>query len=197
MDKAEFIYREILYRAIERKDFSFTQKELAESLNTSISNVNHSLKPLRRMAAIKVGPRNFEVVNARKILFYWASIRDIKKSLIFKARVELPVIEIEKQMPSGIIFGAYSAYKYRFKDTPADYSEVYIYSDSIDDLRERFQLKESGNPNLYVLKKDEFLGKYGSQLTLAQLFSDLWNMEEWYAKDFLKALEGKLHGLLE
>jgi len=33
--------------------------------------------------------------------------------------------------------------------------------------------------------------------TIAQIFVDLWNLKEWYAKDFLKAMEAKLNGILE
>ena len=35
------------------------------------------------------------------------------------------------------------------------------------------------------------------EITVAQIFVDLWNLKEWYAKDFLKAMEKKINGLLE
>jgi len=47
------------------------------------------------------------------------------------------------------------------------------------------------NPNLFILKKDKALDKYPS-IPLSQIFVDLWNLKEWYAKDFLNALENKI-----
>jgi hypothetical protein len=32
---------------------------------------------------------------------------------------------------------------------------------------------------------------------LAQTFVDLWNLDTWYARDFLKELEARLDGVLE
>ncbi|RLG70222.1 MAG: hypothetical protein DRO07_00680, partial [Candidatus Iainarchaeum archaeon] len=71
MQKREFVYREILFQSLEKKNNEFTQSALASLLNISLSNVNHALKPLKRMNAIKVNPRNFVVVNPKKILMYW------------------------------------------------------------------------------------------------------------------------------
>ena len=93
-------------------------------------------------------------------------------------------------MPDSVVFTAYSAYKLRFKDAPADYSEVYAYSDDIVEIKKRFP--ESKNiPNVFILKKDKSLDKYGKIATNANIFIDLWNLPEWYAKDFLKAMEKK------
>ena len=142
------------------------------------------------MNAVRIKNRNFEIVNGKKILLYWASIRDLEKDIIYKTRVEMSVVEIEKNMPQNVVYGGYSAYKFMFKDMPADYSEVYIYSNYIEEIKRRF--KENKNEgNLFVLKK-EF-----DKITKAQIFVDLWNLKEWYAKDFLKAMEEKLYGILE
>jgi len=97
-------------------------------------------------------------------------------------------------MPNDIIFTAYGGYKFLFKDVPADYSEVYIYGDV--DIKKRFPL-EKGTPNLFVLKKDSIIERYGKHTTIANTFVDLWNLREWYAKEFVKALEVRLHGILE
>lgn len=87
-------------------------------------------------------------------------------------------------MPPDIVYAAYSAYKIKFKDTPADYSEVYVYGDP-DKMRKRFPPSKN-KPNLFVLS-----GPGG--MTIANIFVDLWNMKEWYAKDFLTAMEAKIH----
>ena len=196
MKKIEFVYRELLFQALEGKERSFTQKGLSEALDVSLSNVNHALKPLKRMNAVKVNPRNFTVVNPKKILFYWASARDLGKDIVYSTRAEMPVSEIEKNMAADAVFAAYSGYKFRFKDVPADYSEVYVYCSDLGEMKERFPSREK-NHNLFVLEKDVLMGRYGKTGSIAQLFVDLWNLPQWYAADFLKALEAKIDGLLE
>lgn len=194
MKKSEQIYREILYQTIEQKNRTFTQKELSTRLNISLGNVNHALLPLRKMGAIKVNPRNFVVFNPKKILYYWACLRNVDKDIIYKTRIDASVRDIEQKMPRGVLYTAYSGYKFLYHDVPADYSEVYVYSDSLDVIKKRFPIVEK-IPNLFVLQMDENM-HYPSILA-GQVFVDLWNLKEWYAKDFLKAFEVRLHGILE
>ncbi len=194
MKKIELVYMEILFQAIEENNRALTQSYLSSSLKISLSTVNLALKPLKKMNAVKIKKMGFDVIDIKKILYYWASKRDLEKDIIYKTRAELPVRDIEKQMPDNIVFTAYSAYKFKFKDVPADYSEIYIYGG--DDIKERF--KESDKtPNLFILKKDSAMEKYGKTVTIANLFVDLWNLQQWYAKDFLKALEVKIGRILE
>ena len=47
--------------------------------------------------------------------------------------------------------------------------------------------KSQRPPNIYILKPDPYLLK-SKKLGLAQLFVDLWNLSEWYAKIFRKQL---------
>lgn len=189
MKKSEIIYREILDNALEKNNRTFTQLELSRKLNISLSNVNNSLKPLRNMGAIKVNLKNFEVIDSRKILLYWASMRNLEKDMIYKTRVEKEIRKIESEMPSNIVYTAYSAYKFKFKDIPADYSEVYIYSDEkdIEEIKKRFP-ENKKVPNLFVLKKDPILKK----ISVSQTFVDLWNIREWYAKDFINDFNKRL-----
>lgn len=196
MNKTEQVYREILYCVLEKKKFAMTQLELSKRLNISISTVSHSLKALKKMGAINIHPMNFEIVNPKKILYYWAGIRNIQKDIIFEARIDRNAAEIEKLMPQDIIYAAYSAYKFKFRDIPADYSEVYVYSDekTLNELKKRLDIKKtSANiSNLFVLKKDENMDKY-PRMTIANIFVDLWNIKEWYARDFLKAIEKEIN----
>src|SRR3989338_390641 len=194
MKKIEFVYREILFQAIEKKQRRLTQSLLSKELKMSLSMVNHALVPLRKMNAIDVKQRGFDVIDAKKILYYWASIRDLEKDIIYKTRVEMPVYKIENSMPDDVIYGGYSAYKFKFKDVPADYSEVYVYGDI--SIKERFPQSKK-LPNLFILKKDTLMAKYGKTAIIAQIFVDIWNLKEWYARDFLKALEEKINGILE
>lgn len=90
-------------------------------------------------------------------------------------------------MPDTVIFAAYSAFKFRFKKVPADYSEVYIYAEK--EWKERFP-ERNGPSNVIFLKKDKILEKYGKMTTIAQTFVDLWNINTWYAQEFVNNLEG-------
>ncbi|MBS3174325.1 winged helix-turn-helix transcriptional regulator [Candidatus Woesearchaeota archaeon] len=190
MKKSELVYRELLFNAIEKKNNKLTQLELSKKLSISLSTVNNAIKPLVNMGAIQINLRNLRILDIKKILYHWANIRNLKKDIIYSTRIEKPVREIEKTMPDNIIFTAYSGYKIKFNDVPADYSEIYVYGD--ESIKERFP-KNNGIPNLFVLKKDIIM----KEITIANLFVDLWNIKEWYSKEFIKSLEAKLHGILE
>ncbi|MBI2499836.1 hypothetical protein HYV88_06340 [Candidatus Woesearchaeota archaeon] len=190
MKKSELVYNEIFCSLFKERKTRFTQLELSKNLSISLSTVNNALKPLRRMNAINVSSRSFTLVNKKKILLYWASIRNLEKDVIYKTRVE-NIIEAEKNMPEDVIFTAYSGYKFYFKDAPADYSEIYVYTNDLNEIRKRFPEKKQPY-NLFLLKAPSKL-----RLNPAMLFVDLWNLKEWYAKDFLKALEVKVNGILE
>ncbi len=198
MKKIELVYREILYQSLEKKNNKLTQLAVASKLNISLSTVNHALKPLRAMGAIDVRLKNFIVADSKKILYYWASLRNIAKDIVYKTRVDKPIQKIESEMPAHIAYGAFTAYKFKFKDVAADYSEAYVYGsdEMLDDIKKRFP--ESKNvPNLFVLKKDKLMETYGQITTLAQTFVDLWNLTEWYAKEFLTALESKINEIIK
>ncbi|MBI2650020.1 hypothetical protein HYX04_01760 [Candidatus Woesearchaeota archaeon] len=189
MKRTEEVYREILHQS-EKGSNTLTQKAVSDKLDLSLSNVNNALAPLRRMNAISVKKMCFHVTNPKKILYHWASVRNLKKDIAYSTRAEKSVIEIEKLMPDSVVFTAYTGYRLKFKEAPADYSEIYVYSDDLNEIKRRFP--ESKNiPNVFVLKKDSNMDKYGKIATNASIFVDLWNLPEWYAKDFLKAMEQK------
>ena len=192
MKRIEEVYREILFQSMEKKNNIMTQSYLAKSLGISLSVVNLALAPLRKMNSIKIKQRGFDVIDKKKILYYWASIRNIERDIIYETRAEKPVKQIESEMPADVVYGAYSAYKFKFKDVPADYSEVYVYAHDIEEIEKRFP-KNNKIANLFVLKRDDNM----KEITMAQIFVDLWNLKEWYAKDFLKSMEARLNGILE
>lgn len=197
MLKVEQVFRELLFLA-EKGQRTFTQKELSVQLGISLTNVNHALKPLKKMHAIKINPRNFELINPKKVLLHWASARNIEKDIKLSLFAGESVLEIEKSMPNNTYFTAFSAFKFRFKNAPADYSSVYVYSENFEEIKKRFPEKKTSNPpNLFVLSADQNMKRYGQIATNANIFVDLWNLPQWFAKDFLNALEEKMHGLLE
>ena len=189
MKKIETVYKEILYQAIEKNNREITQLELSRKLGISLSTVNLAIKKLSKINSIKIEKMKFRVIDVRKIVYLWASERNLEKDIIYKTRIEMPAKEIERNL-SDISFAAYSAYKFKFEDVPADYSEVYVYAseNELKEIKERFPDKK-GKANLFVLKKS---GDYGKTDTMAQIFVDLWNLKEWYASEFLKALEKKM-----
>lgn len=203
MKKIEIIWRELLFQAIEKKNLSvseasrqFTQKEIAKKFGFSTSTVFQALKIPRLMGAVRVTGRFFVLEDSEKLLYHWASVRNLKKDIIFAGRVDLPILEIEGRMPPDVTFGGFSAAREILGGkTPADYDKVYIYAEDAESVKNRFEFTK-GRENIITLKADKFLVNYGSVTTIAQTFVDLWNLSDWYAKEFVKALKEKIDELL-
>ncbi len=191
LKKKEIIWREILFQTIEKKVRQFTQKALAEKFGYSLSTIFNALKIPRASGAIEVSGKFFVVRDQEKFLSIWATFRNINKDIIYQTRVEKPVTEIEGTMPSSAIFTAFSAFRLKFNETPADYDKVYVYGADFEEIKKRFP-PQKGNANLIVLKPDAELKTYGATAPLPQMYVDLWNLSEWYAKDFLNGLKEKI-----
>lgn len=187
MKKIEMIWRELLWQRLEKGVSRFTQKEIAQKFAFSTSTVSLSLKDLRQMGIVRVTGRFFTLEDPIKLMYHWGSVRNLAKDIIKKVRVDLSVAEIEGLAPPGVIFGGYSAAKKYLEELPADYSQVFLYVDDVEKAGERYEYK-AGPANLILLKKDQWLVKYGQVTTLAQTFVDLWNTPEWYAREFVEAL---------
>lgn len=194
--KKERVYRQILFEAIEKNVKEFKQLELSKNCNLSLSTVNLALKPLERMNAIEKKRFGFTIIDLKKILLFWASIRNLEKDIIYQTYLDEDVEKIESEVPANSIFTAYSAFKLKFKKIPSEYSEVVVYGKR-EDFEKRFgRENRKFKPNLIVLDLDEHLMKFKLP-PLAQIYVDLWNLKSWYAKEFLKKLEEILSGILE
>lgn len=191
MLKKEIIWREMLYQAMEKNNFNFQQQKLAEKFNFSLSTVFNALKIPREIKAIKVSGNGFKLISVEKLLYLWGTQRKLNKDVVYETFVSLPIEKIEANMPACIIWSAFSAYKYKFKKTPADYGKVYIYGNNIDEIKKRFPVKK-GPENLFILKPDSYLKNYSQCGTLGQIFVDIWNNEDWYAQEFIKKLKEKM-----
>ena len=195
MLKKEVTWREILIQARLHKKTIFTQKGLADGFDFSVSTVFNALKAARVANIISVSGRNFRLESYQKLLYLWATARAFQKEILFSAYVELDAKKIESLIPAGAEFGLYSAASYIYKIEPADYDHVYLYASEqeLEKVLERFPGADakSKNPNLIILKKDAWLDRYG-EFSLEQIFVDIWNAPEWYAKDFLRKIEEKL-----
>lgn len=189
------IWREILEEGI--KSPTFEQKKLAQKYDVSTSTVFAALFPLRNIGAVAVTGRNFSVVNIEKILLFWATHRNLRKDITYQTRVNLPVMEIEGLVDNQTIFGAYSAARTLLHDSPSEYDKVYVYHPAPENLIKRFPKNGKQTPNFFIIKPDPNLYNYGKTTPVSQTFVDLWNLPDWYADDFLKALKEKLYaGLL-
>ena len=192
MQKKEIIWREILYQATEKGKFHFTQKELSQKYHFSLSTVFNALKIPRRIGAIE-GKKGFFLKDTEKLLYLWATMRNLKKDILYKTNVKESVKEIEAKVPPGTIFGAYSAFFKKYKIAPADYDKVYVYVEkkSLSEIKKRFPFKK-GYPNLIVILADPFLKNFGYFTPDCQTFVDIWNLDEWYSKEFLFTLKEKI-----
>ena len=195
MKKIEIIWRELLFQVMEKKSRQFTQKELAAKFGFSTSTVFQALKIPRKMGAVRVTGRFFILEDPEKLLYHWASFRDLKKDIILAGRVELPVFEIEGRVPPDVVFTGYSAARQILVEPPADYDKVYLYTQNIEEIKKRFKF-EKGRENLIALKGDRFLSNYGPVTTLSQTFVDLWNLSDWYAKEYVRSLKEKIDEIL-
>lgn len=193
MSKKEIIWREILYQAAENKKIEFTQKELAEKFGFSLSTVFNALKIPRQSGAIKVSGRNFKIIDLEKFLYLWATQRNFGKEIVYKTNFSGSAREAEGLMPDGAIFTCHNAYAKKYGDAPADYDKVYVYADkkAEQEIKKRFPARK-GYENLIVLKSDSELEKFGNIAPDIQVFVDLWNLSDWYAKEFLSALKQKI-----
>jgi len=192
MTKKEVIWREILFQGTENKKFEFTQKELSQKYGFSLSTVFNALK-IPREANIIEGKRGFRIQDIEKFLYLWATFRKIKKDIIYQTAVKKGVLEIEGEVPPNVIFAAYTAFLKKYKIAPADYDKVYVYLEekNLKEIKNRFP-PQKGYQNLIVLKSDPWLKNFGELTPDCQTFVDLWNLPEWYAKDFLNALREKM-----
>lgn len=188
--KLESVYRELQVQCFKGKK-EHTQKNLAKICKLSISTVNYALKPLEKMGAIAKKVKGFYITDAKKILVYWASIHKMK--ILYETHYEKVVEEIESLMPQ-VLFTAYSGAKFYYDINASDYSEVLVYG-KVEEIKKRFPAMK-GKPNVICLESDEHLSRY-KKTPLVQIFVDLWNLNTWYAKEFLKVVEAKINELLE
>jgi hypothetical protein len=188
MLKIEYIWRELLYRAIEQKKPNFAIIELAKMFKLSTSLVSHALFPLRDLNIVKIGKINSQIIDAERLLFFWATRRSFNKDIVYQTYDHLPVFEREALMPPDVFPTAYSAFHFYFKEPlPADYENIYFYSQRLEEVKKRFPQNSKKKANTFILKGDPYLKKY-KKTTLAQIFSDLWNLPDWYGKDFQEAV---------
>lgn len=203
MNKKCAIYREILARKRTAGHIRFTQKELAQTLGISTSTVFHALKTARDTSIIRVTGRFFVLQDYRKLLYLFATERNLTKDIADSWHLEGSPFDIESVMPPGVRFGLYSAARFFFPTMPVEYDHVYIYArtEDIESVRLRVEQfipkdgnEKKGSKNFFIITPDPLFSRYAHPL-FEQIFADVWNAPEWYAKDILKACEETIETL--
>ncbi len=190
MLKIEYVWRELLYKAIEEGNPYFTITELAGRFNLSTSLVSHAVLPLRDLNMVEIGKIKSKIVDTEKLLFFWATRRNLKSDIIYQTGSPLPVFEREALMPSHVVPTAYTACRLYFNILPSDYEKIYFYADDLGEIEKRFP-ENSREANIFILKKDPYLSLY-KKIPLGQVFADVWNLPDWYAKEFQEAVLAKI-----
>lgn len=198
MKKIETVWHHILTEALREGKVRHTQQELAHRFHYSLSTIYHAIRIPTEMGAIRKATKFFVLQDFKKLLYYWASFRTLNRDLLYETASNLPLREIEGLALPGSIYGAYSAAKRLLGEPPADYSKIYFYilPNDLQAFKRRFPPSSKHSANTFALKMLPVMQEYGSTTTLVQTFVDLWNLADWYARDFTQTLEAKIDGLL-
>lgn len=198
MKKIETVWHYLLLCALTDGVFRHTQQDLAKRFGFSLSTVNHALANPTAIGAIRKESKFFVLADLFKLLYYWASVRNLKRKIIYQTCVNGNMQQIEGLTLPTSIFACYSAGKMILGEAPADYATVYVYDETknLTRIQERFPPNGKKPANVYVLEKTKPMDTYGQVTTLPLTFVDIWNLSDWYAKDFTNALEENIHAVL-
>lgn len=196
MKKIETVWCQILYDVLEQNQPRFQQQKLAEKLQLSTSTVNHALKDLRRMGAVRIGGDGGTVSDAEKILMHWSNHRDLTGDTVEILGLGGSVVEIEGLLPPGSVLGGYSAVRQWYGEAAADYSTVYAYHLDTKQIQRRFDRYPAGDTKLVILRLAPMIPIRQETTSLAHTFVDLWNITDWMAKDFGRRVKQEIDGLL-
>ena len=198
MKKIETIWHYLLFSALEKKKFRYTQQEIARELGYSLSTVNYALNVPSKIGAIRKESKFFVVDNFQKLLYFWASQRNLFRDIVYQTYFQARVVEIEGLAPAESVYACYGAARKILGEPPADYSVAYFYASEavLRQFQARFPANHSQPPNIFILKANHNLQEYGSVTTLPQTFVDIWNLKDWYSRDFTERLEQKINAIL-
>ena len=197
MKKIETIWQYLLFQAIEQREFRHTQAGLAQLFHYSTSTINLALVKPTAIGAIRKSGKFFVVADVIKLLYLASTIRSLAKDIIYHTYSDLPIRELEGLAPAGAVFGGYSAASQILGEPPADYTTLHLYADPADiaTIQSRYPISKTGNSQVVIFKKPTY-APIKNHTSLPHTFVDIWNLSDWYARDFTQALEDKIHGLL-
>ena len=198
MKKIETIWHYLLLGALEAKKYRYTQQEIAQKFAYSLSTVNFALKAPSEIGAIRKESKFFVIADFKKLLYFWASQRNLSRDIIYLTYFPEAINEIEGLVPAGSIYACYSAARRILGEPPADYSTVHCYADEkiLKEFKKRFPADHKHASNVVILKPPAAMQAYGGITTLPQTFVDIWNLKDWYSRDFVEKLEQKIDAVL-
>jgi hypothetical protein len=198
MKKIETIWQYLLLRALNDGVFRHTQQELAGRFRISLSTSHHALVTPTAIGAIRKESKFFVLADPVKLLYYWASVRNFRRLIIYQTYVNEHIQTIEGLAVPTSTFACYSAGRMILGETPADYAAVYYYDEkkNLGEIRKRFPPNAHKQANLFILENTGMTELSQHRTSLPLTFVDIWNLPDWYAKDFTGALEEHIHALL-
>ena len=198
MLKREIVWRQIADDVLEDRRTTFHQRELAAELGMSPGNVHLALEPLRAVGAARVVGKNLVVRDVRKILLLWAARRQPSRPLAAFTSME-HARDLGRVLPPGLALTSFAGFVARYGDEPAPFSvaRAYVRPDdeaTLVELRRRFnESPDVGAATLIVHAADSVLARNLPEIVgPAQLYVDLWGEADFFASDYLRALEGRL-----
>ena len=197
MKKIETIWHYLLQAALTEKQYKHTQQGIAKHFSYSLSTINYALRIPTQMGAVRKESKFFVLQNFTKLLLYWATVHKFEKKIIYSTYNEGGVFEKEGLVPPQGIYACYSAARHILKEPPADYDKVYFYlpKDYLEEAKKRFPPRK-GISNLFILAMPQVMETGSKITTLPLTFVDIWNLPDWYSRDFTKALEERMNELL-
>lgn len=127
-------------------------------------------------------------------------MRNLKRNIAYSTYYPGSVVDAEGEVPAGGLYAGYFAARRILGEAAADYDKVYYYAEEIEDCKIRFPENKDYGDNIFVVKMKgiaEYGKRYpGGVTSLPHCFVDVWNMADWYATDYIQALEEKIDGLL-
>lgn len=178
----------------------FHQQEIARDLAMSIGNVNLAIQPLRDTGAVEIVAKKVIVRDIRKLLTIWAA-RHNPEPVIAAFASAADTRGTMRLLPAGLALtsfaGVLAAYPDRPDPAPAPHVRAYIDpADSITlaELRKRFTERPDGpTATVKIHAADPVLAaKLPPIVSPAQMYVDLWHEGDFYAGDYLRALEAEL-----
>ncbi|MHB8696172.1 MAG: RNA-binding protein, partial [Solirubrobacteraceae bacterium] len=194
----EILWRQIADDVLEGRRTTFHQRALAAELGMSPGNVNLALEPLRAVGAARVVGKDLIVRDVRKILLLWAARRQPSRPLAAFTSMER-ARDLVRVLPPGLTLTSFAGFVARYGDEPSPFSvaRAYVRADdqaTLVELRRRFsESPDAGAATLIVHEADSVMGRNLPEIVgPAQLYVDLWMEADFFASDYLRALEARL-----
>lgn len=200
MLKREQVWRYLADQTIAGQT-GFHQHDIAEHLSMSIGNVNLALDPLRELGAAEVVAKKVVIRDIKKLLIMWAARHDPEPLLgAFGSPVDARASM--RVLPSRVALTSFAGFlaSYPERPNPAPIPHLRAYVDPADtailgELRERFtEQRDGATAVLRIHAADAVMAaSMPSVVSPAQLYVDLWSESDFFAGDYLRALETELH----